>query len=332
MRNVHSILLQILCTVAAFRPHAISASKSTDSQRSDLQVRWETLRNPWPSKLCTYRVEPTVFSPLVISNLMAITGYTANDMTTYGSNGMTFGSPKKAGTLGVSFPLGSIEYWTTAPFGPTNLAENVPEEKELFRLTTNLIAQLGIGLSELVRKPKSAEPDIRYIETQTVFTYKGGFITNITSREAHFSRRLIDRVEFIGFYRGGNGVIEYGDHGKILKISISWRKVICDKALRTVTPKMIMRWMREGKVLPENMPGTDGPPIRSWAGVKRVTITSARAVCLGPGGLDSPASPIELRPFAALEGTVYIGTTNFDVEIDCPLFEDSSNNRGKKGR
>ena len=134
------------------------ATNSPAPQRTDLQVRWEAPTNPWPATVWVYRVEPKVFSAAVISNILAITGYTTNDITSRNTNGIAFGKPGKPGNLGISYPLGHIAYWTEIPFGLTHLATAVPEEKQLYQLTTNFISQVGIGLDELLKKTNGAQP------------------------------------------------------------------------------------------------------------------------------------------------------------------------------
>ncbi len=304
------------------------ATNSPAPQRTKLQVRWEAPTNALPATVWVYRVEPKVFSAGVISNVMTLAGYTTNEETVYGTNGMVFSSPKRVGNLRISFPEASIKYWTEIPFGLTHLATAVPEEKQLYELTTNFISRVGIGLDELVNKTNSAQPLIHYLEDQVMFTSTNSVITNIWSREARF-HRLLDGVEFIGFDRGGDGVIEFGDHATILRFSLSWWNVKRQKAYPTVTPVTTMRWIREGKAHPDHIPGSDAPRLQDWTGVKTVTVKHARLVCVGAGRLDEPGFST-LRPFVAMEGAADIGTTNFDVGIDCPAFEDQTDSGGGK--
>jgi hypothetical protein len=307
------IVLWLLCAASSSQNLPVAPP-----QRADFEVRWAAPTNPWPATLWVYRIEPNVFSPMLISNVLAITGYTTNDSTGYDKNGVIFSNSKRAGSLSVSFYAGSIVYQNYIPFQP-ELVNDLPEEKQLFPMTTNLVAKLGISSSELVKKTNSAEPRILYLQHQIVLDNKGVFTTNIWSREAYF-QRLLDGVEFIGFDRGGNGKIEFGNHGTILQLWLSWWNVKRDKEYSTVSPQTIMQWIREGKVLPQHIDGAPAPPISDWTEVKSVTITAARPVCLGADKLVYPAS---LCPYAALMATVHMGTTNFKMEINCPIFNES---------
>lgn len=323
MKQALSVLLLMICATNLLR-NVQAANPVPLPQPGDLDVQWKAPANPWPRKLWVYGVNSTLFSPSVISNVMAIASYTTNDETIYGTDGMTFSRPGKPGNLRISFMTGAIEYWTSVPFGPTNLATEVPDDKQMFHLVTNLLPKFGIDVSELVRKKGSTEPRILYREIRDVFWYKGTVITNVQSREAGFSRSL-DGVEFIGFDRGGNGEIEFGDHGKILRVSLSWRRLTRDRSYRTATPQTIMKWIREGKVQPQPLPGNTGPIIEGWSGTKCVTIKEAKAVCVGETGeaySQSTATPRRLRPFASLLATVATATTNVDVGIDCPIFDE----------
>jgi hypothetical protein len=310
------IPLLLLACVAGLTLHLSRVGAETAADQSPREVRWDAPTNPWPTVVWVYDVVPNVFPAWVVSNALAMTGYTTNDVTTRNTNGMIFSNPRKPGSLGISYPLGLVEYWTSIPFGLTNLATAVPEEKQLYRLTTNFLSQVGVHVDELVKEPNSSQPLIHYLEDQVVFTSTNSAITNIWSREAHF-HRLLEGVEFIGSDRGGDGVIEFGDHATILRFNLSWWNLKRDKAFSTVTPRTIMRWIREGKVLPQNIPGLDSPPINGWSGIKAVTVKRARLVCMG-----EPGSPI-LRPHAAVEAIVDTGTTNFPVGIDCPVIDET---------
>jgi hypothetical protein len=317
--------LLLLACAAGFLQDPPRAGAAPASPQPRLDVRWEALTNPWPAVVWVYRVLPNVFPTAVISNVVAITGYSMNDETLYGTNGMVFIKKGRAGNLWISFAEGGIHYdnETAVPFGITNLATAVPEENQLYQLTSNFIAQLGIGFDELVKKTNSTEPYIHYLQDQVIFFSTNSTITNIWSREAHF-HRVLDGMEFIGFDRGGDGAIEFGDHATILRFNLSWWNAMRDKAYPSVSPATIMQWIRQGKVRPENIPGLDTPRIRDWSGVKSVTVTRAKLVCVGEPGVPT------LRPFAWLQATVDTGTTNFLVGINCPAFEEQAHPEGMK--
>jgi len=101
-----------------------------------------------------------------------------------------------------------------------------------------------------------------------------------------------------------------------------------EKALRTVTPKTIMNWIREGRMLPESVQYGREPPISDWTGVKSVTINDARVVCVGDDEIKT--LPVWIHPLASLSATVDMGTTNFDVGLSCPVFEEDGPPRRTK--
>lgn len=50
-----------------------------DAQTNDCEVFWRANTNDWPSSLWVYKAVPQVFAPPVISNLVAMAGFTMAD-------------------------------------------------------------------------------------------------------------------------------------------------------------------------------------------------------------------------------------------------------------
>src|SRR5665213_1762672 len=186
-----SICLQAFWTTGFSQsPPFKDADVGIRDQYTNLVVHWEASKNPWPKTLWVYAMTPTKFSPAVISNLMAVTGYTKKDEKDYGTNGMIFVSPEKSGNMRISFTEGEIEYWTTLNYGPTNLAQGVPTTNQLFHLTTNFLSKIGIRLSELA-KDKSGQPKIYFPEASTEYFVNNTTITNIQYRMVRFNRACL---------------------------------------------------------------------------------------------------------------------------------------------
>jgi len=317
------VLLAKACGVGLLQT-SLFVSSAQPAKHTDLDVRWAARTNPWPARLWAYKVEPNTFSPAAISNLLLLTGFTTNDKADYGSNGMLFSSSKVPGTLRVSFPESTIQYYVTLDYGPNKLAKNLPDEKKLMQLTTNFLSIVGIDIKELLRKKETDEPDIRFFQQPTLYFANSTTITNVPYREANFTRSL-DGVRFIGYDRGGDGEVAFGERGRVCKIRLSWSKVTRDKQFRTVTPDWIVKWIRGGNVVPGRLRGKAGPVIDQWGEVKTITIKEAWACCRGEDYSThlKPVFPTTLTPFACLLAKVETPDISTEVLIDCPIVDES---------
>lgn len=292
-------------------------------QRTNLVVRWKAPSHPWPKALWVYTVSPTRFSPTVISNLMAIGSFTEKDKKDYGTSGMVFAPPDGSRNLRISFPEGSVEYWSTRGYGPTNLARDVPRRDQLFDLTAELLPKLGISLSEISEASGTGKPKMSFIESPMQYFLGNSVITNVESSGVRFSRAL-DGVELGG--DGGNGEIDFGEHGRVTTISLSWRTMERHKLCATATPGTLMKWLREGRAVHQPVIGESGNEITiDWAKVKSLTVRKAQPYYWGevyPIGA-RPAFPSLLRPFAALLATTDTGTARLDLAIQCPILDET---------
>lgn len=299
-------------------------------QRTNLVVRWNGSKHPWPKALWVYRVTPTRFSPTTISNLMVICSVKETDKTDYGTNGMVFSPADGPRNLRISFPEGSIEYWSTHSYGPSNLATKVPGRDQLFSLTEALLKKLGISISDIAKANRTGKPKMSIFESPVQYFLDHTVVTNVESRSVRLNRAL-DGVEFGG--DGGNCEIEFGAHGQVTKLSLSWRNVEREKSYRTVPPRTIIKRLREGKAVHAPVMDEFGNDITiDWSRVCNLTVKRAQAYYWGkvyPVGV-SPVFPSRLIPYAILLAKVDTGTSTFDVAIQCPIFEEEHASPGKK--
>lgn len=318
------LLLQTLWTIGFSQSVPVMNAHARANQYTNLVVHWKASKKPWPKTLWVYSLTTTRFSAAVISNLMNATGYTRKDEKDYGTNGMIFVSREKSGNMRISFTEGEIEYWTERNYGPTNLAKDVPETNQLFQLTTNFLPKLGIGLSELA-KDTSGRPNMYFPEAFTEYYVSNTTITNIQYRIVRFKRAL-DGVEFLG--AGGDGEIDFGEHGEITKIWLHWPSLKRDTLYATATPKQIIQWICEGKA-------TVGPAMDNYGNemaidlstIKNLTVEKAAATYSGEVFLGArehrPIFPSWVRPAATLWASVEVGTNVFKVGIRCPVIDET---------
>ncbi len=243
--------------------------------------------------------------------------FTPKQLTRHDTNWMVFEATRDSRRLGILFPLGSIEYETRETYSPTNLVRGVPTEAEVLQMATNILRKLGVGVLEIEKKQGSEEPDIHVFDSRMMFFVNRAVITNLIYRGIRF-RRSVDGAPFVGNGTGGNGDIRFGDHGKVCYISLSWRNLQRYRTYPTASPETVTKWIRQGKAV-QNMIPMDAEPI-NWSTVKSVTVTAAK-VCYDAG---SPFEPSDcLMPFVALRATVDRGDGTIDVEIDCPIIDET---------
>jgi hypothetical protein len=284
-------------------------------KRPDLDVRWNVPTNLLPSNVWVYHLLPRKFSPTVLSNLMALGPFTGKEVIRSNANEILFKKTDNLTTLWVSWRLGAIEYEPANPFGPTNLARDVPEEAQVPQLTTNFLKEIGIDVSEIEKKADGA-PDFHVWSPLTMYPVNRVVITNIGFRAVNF-RRSVDGATFVGNGAGGNCEIQFGEHGKPSKIRLSWRNLERQNAFPVAKPATLIKWIREGKAV-QGMVRMDGEPINCKT-AKSLTINQAE-LCYYAG---DPFSPSDwLMPFAALWTSVDTGHGSVDVEIDCPVIDE----------
>jgi hypothetical protein len=214
------------------------------------------------------------------------------------------------------YSLGSIEYEILETHSPNNLVEALPSQKEAARSLIDWLAKLGIDARDIERKDNSAEPNLHFFDSQTEYFVKPTTITNIDFYGVRF-RRAVDGASVIANGIGGDCEFRFGDHGKIINISLSWRRLEQYKNSPTASPDRMIQWIRSGQAV-QNMIPMDAEPI-DWKTVKNVTIKSAKLCYYG--GI--PSEPSDwLIPFSALWTTVDRGHGSIDVEIDCPIIDE----------
>jgi hypothetical protein len=310
MKKVVSLLT--LLTLTAGFSQGLSFDYGTPFRCPNLEVRWNT--NFPPRKVWVYRTQRTDFSPRVISNLMVFCSFSANDKSKEDKDGITFQNGSRR--LSISFLQGSIDYEKPLPqYGINHLAEGVPQMVEIPELTLNFLTNAGIAPEEI--KQGSHGPEFNLSEPFTMFVKSNLVVTNIESRSVWF-RRAVDGIAFVGYDRGGNGGLRFGEQGKPCKIDLSWRKLERVAQYSTVTAEQVIKWIRSGKAI-QGPVSIDVGEI-DWNKAKSLTVTKAEISYLGRR-YSPPGSLVE--PYVGLMTTVDTGHGNVDVEIDCPVIDES---------
>lgn len=286
--------------------------------RADLDVRWETSNkfvdsnvptNKWPTEIWVYRTAPRKFSSKVISNLMHMCAFTEKDKVQQDTNGVTFKNGSR--TLSISFSSASINYTEPEPSYvlKPSFFQDVPTTEKMPKLTKDFLKKIGITLSE-IQKETNGAPLFYFSDRGYEYMFNQIWTTNTWARVVVF-RRAVDGAEVIG--NAGYCKLLFGEHGKISQIDLSWPELERYKSASTFTPQMVMQLLHQGKAHQGLVSDNFGDI--NWQTVKSVAIKEAWP-CYFEGNS-------ELYPFLDLWTTVETPQGKVDVEIDCPIIDES---------
>jgi len=311
------VLLQVLWTTGFSQ--SLSLKNLGDVfQCTNLDVRWEAPTNALPRTVWIYRLLPRKLSSEAISNLTVLCGFTESDRKISNADEVVYKNadqfPSKQ--LEISSSHGSIFYVTVIHYGPTNLAKDVPKMSQLPELTTNFLSMLGIDLSE-IEKSTNGVPNFHFWEPLTKYYVNHSSITNITFRAVGF-RRSVNGGGFLGAGTGGDGQVEFGEQGKPVKIDLSWRSLERYKSYPAATTETLIKRIREGGAVQCPIPDNFG--VIDWQTVKSLTVWKAQ-LCYYAGDRFNPSD--WAMPLVSLWTTVDTGHGNVDMEIDCPIIDET---------
>ena len=318
-KNLLVIFFQLIC-FASFGQNPRWVEFGTHIPAvTNLDVRWNTPTNfgvgsnvptnAWHSTLGIYQLSARRFSAENISNLTAILLLSEADKAAQTSEEIIY--KKEERLLTISFAKGSIEYEIPAPhYSPTNLAQGVPAKEQIPGLIANFFKAVGIPLSEIMADTNGA-PAFNLSAPFTWFFVGNETITNVPFRTAVL-KRAVEGANVCG--ESGHCRLEFGQHGAIIQIQLSWPSLKRIKNGRVLTPFAIMQTFRQGKAIqgfiPSNFAEID------WFHVKSVTINQA-----WPSYFAGTTSM--MYPFLALWANVETDHGSTDIEIDCPIIDEN---------
>jgi hypothetical protein len=302
---------------AAGFSQSLSLARLGDAfQRTNLNVRWLAQTNSYPHTVWIYQIMPRTFPPAAITNLIIQCGFTEQDKKVSNGDEIAYQNAARFPSRRLQIFHGSIFYISDTHYGPTNLAGAVPEMSQMPKLATNFLLQLGINAAEIEKK-SDGTPNFHFWEPFKEYFLPDKIITNIEFRAVGFSR-VVDGARVLGAGTVGDGEIYFGPNGRPVHIDLSWRDLKRVKPLATVTPNVVIEWIRAGKAvqggIPMNLPAID------WSTVKSLTVNSAD-LCYYAGDRLAPSR--WLMPLLSLWTTADTGHGTIDVEIDCPVIDET---------
>jgi len=285
------------------------------------EVFWAASTHHLPNALWVYRVIPSKFSSAVVSNMMALGGWTMNQRTNIpgrppsrDKDFLHFGGSNGA-ELGISSRVGAIEYVNErARASARGRAADVPKEDLTLHLAWEFLKEVEIDPGQFAKDTNGSFKVFRGREEQT----RNG-ITEVISRDVYLIRQL-DGVEFAGLGNYGGVRISFGDRGKIAEVLVLWPQLDRESSHRLASPKELCQWIKDGKsvIAPRQ---TTGEILGQAENLKRITIRSITPLYMGGNEMEPKQPGDSIHPFAALEVTVNLGHTNLPAVLNCPIIE-----------
>jgi hypothetical protein len=282
------------------------------------RIEW-SMTNSLPITMNVYRVSPTKFSAGLISNVVALGGFTNHAQVISSlspalkGRDCLFEEEPARKAISILPRRGTISFINSrtkalARGGVTN----VPGNDETLRLARQVYHRLGMDEAAFAKNDTGKEP--LFWRTRETHQYKrdGKPIKEQTANGLYLVRG-IDGVSFAGVGTFGGLYLLFGNEGKIANFDLCWRNLSTSKELRVVDRNRIADWIRKGKeVFLE--PEPDLPPV-----IEKLVITD---VIPHYYGFNSSEVQEWVYPFLTLEGFAEGAGRKTRVVLCCPASED----------
>jgi hypothetical protein len=296
--------------------------------QSNINVVWKASTRNLPRAVWTYQAVPSDVSSTVISNLVALGGFTARDRKETPNNPhlISYANATKKKWLLINPAWAFVDYGDPDA-NDFHITNGVPDRRQAFKMAGVWLSKLGIDDRQLFPNPNGAGVKF-YGGPDTVWLYpRGGgpaYATNIHAYGVIFYRAL-DGIEFSGGCARGGGQIDFGHHAGISKILVSWRNYQRDKLYPTTTRKGLLEEIRNGKAV---WYSTNADWI-DWPSVRKITITKITPYYYSEAYDENDKPQNAAYPFAEMEAVAYTGTTNLAFNFDCPIIDETKAAEGK---
>ena len=258
-------------------------------------IEWRDSATLSIATAAVYRDMPTEFSPTMISNLVALVGFTWKDRDKEPSvacsnlDALSFIDRTQTRWLEIDPCRGWIKYRDEKAIDYFfERVSGIPSEQEVVERGLETLDLLGIDKSQL--KKKAGGTEIAFGRVTSTLT--GLHPTVVNSRGGFFVRTL-DGIPILGFATNGGLWLEYGDRAKLANLKLVWPKVQPDHRQPVADRRQMTDWIREGKTaIQEEMPTLE---------IQGLVITNITPYYYG----HAPEKPQEfIYPFVVLETEV----------------------------
>jgi hypothetical protein len=286
---------------------------------NQLQIVWSVPTNHLPSSVWIYKFVPQTFSPVVVSNLMALGSFTSNDQTNiqgqppFKDKQLTY-YRNKTGTreLGIFPPFGFIYFYDHgAEAKKHELAVGVPNDAESYQLGLKYLQLLGVDRSQLATKADTSDLRVvRTVETGGWMDKEHGTNFEQTYKRGVYFIRRVNGIDFDGMVHGGAN-FEFGNNGKIFRLEMLWKGLEPYELRPTLTSDQLIAGLRAGK--------GKWLPFAPDSNVQKITITEVQPLYRGFAGDDEDGNKF-LEPYIRLQTLIDTGSTNIVADFDCSIY------------
>lgn len=239
-----------------------------------LEVEWKLPTNQLPAVVRIFKVVPTTFSSVIISNLVSWGGFTKTNRIWFSEDGkripndtLVFRKNNDRQWLTIDPASGQAKLYN--PIFPWAMPEGVPDKPRAYLLATNILRRLGISTNELILE--DARPKAWFYEGETTIYPKG---SEPITRRSHMGvefRRQLDGIPCVWEHIH----IDFETHEQITQLEIEWRSLMPSKPYSVASAKQITAWIEEGRTRVQSLEGPNDARWVNIADLKRITIIGA---------------------------------------------------------
>lgn len=317
---------RLLIWLALTAPSVFAAGLVLDGppfSASGLNIEWKAPINNWPSTLWIFKVAPQEFPSAVVSNLMAMGGFTKKDQTHIEGQPpfkdkrmMYFANKERTRHLGIFPPYGWLYYRDEkADIRGRERVKGVPGETEALELALQHLDRLGISQSDLVHKADGSGLEVfREEGTRGWFDKTKQEKVQEVNRRGVFFVRQIDGVSFTGRGEDGGFRISFVNEGKIADLDLRWRNLQRHRSRKVLTPAEMVERIQRGQAKISPL------AVVNLQGAKKLTVDNAEPCYLGE---DSETLQEFVYPFASMECTIdFEDGRKARTILKCPMLVD----------
>jgi hypothetical protein len=297
---------------------------------ANLKVVWKATNNP-PAAVRVFKVVPGEFSTAVISNILALGGFTERDALKAPRNTRAFSKENEQRTLSIAPKFGVVIYSdgkAEAAIHPREPVEGLPDDAEAVRLASAILPKLELSGSDFMPKADGTGPNLNVAATRSRGygdKATGKLIHEDVARSVSLARQL-DTFEIVG--GGQQGVrVTFGNHARISSLELNWSRVKLVGSYPFASPKQIVEWIRQGRARVASLETTGA----RWIDVK--DIKQLAVLEISPryfaGHRDEPLDT--WYPYALLKAEAELSRDDKEIVwLSCPIIAEALSSASRK--
>jgi hypothetical protein len=286
--------------------------------------------NELPATLRVFKPVPSAFSAHVVSNLVALSGFTDQDRAIISDDGeklpknvLAFRSQDEKSSLIIA-PGGFANLYRPDLTGFKSPLEKVPDQKRAYELGLGILKRLEIPVDQLITKEGQQPKAWFYPGTRGYFDKaKKKFVEEPNVMGIDF-RRKVDGISCFG----QNIHIQFASHEKITQLEVNWAELQPVKTWPTASPEQIISWIKEGRSRVQSFAGPTDARMINVSDIKKVTIQD---ISIYYDADDREEATHFFRPYATIKAEAQLAPDDKETfYLFCPVIQDGLSRIAKK--